>query len=204
MDLLDKLRVSWNSGLSIYSTSGPLRMGLYRRLRWKRLIMYPGGWHSPDADRPVDVSARFGATYNKATVRYQRERLREALSGRVETGKLGRRAYMNELKTTKVVVSPFGWGEITLKDFEVFLTGGLLLKPSMDHLDTWPPLYERHRTYIAHEWDLRDFDEKLAEALADHDLRLRVAADGQKRYQDYLVGPEAGERFAERFLHLVA
>ena len=39
---------------------------------------------------------------------------------------------------TKVVISAFGLGEIILKDFETFLTGGMLMKPDMSHMETWP------------------------------------------------------------------
>ena len=43
-------------------------------------------------------------------------------------------------------MSPFGLGEITLKDFEVF-SGSLLMKPNMDHMLTWPNFYTKD-TYI--------------------------------------------------------
>ena len=63
---------------------------------------------------------------------------------------------MKELRQSKVVLSPFGRGEITLKDFEVFLTGGMLLKPSMEHMDTWPNFYTDGVTYQSHNCDLEE------------------------------------------------
>ena len=39
------------------------------------------------------------------------------------------------------MVSPFGFGEITLKDFETFLSGSVLVKPNMSHMETYPNFY---------------------------------------------------------------
>jgi hypothetical protein len=67
------------------------------------------------------------------------------------------------------VVSPFGFGEITLKDFEVFLTGGLLLKPDMSHMQTWPDVFRAGETMAAHAWDLSDFEDTVARTAACYD-----------------------------------
>ena len=195
----EKLSVSWNSGLSTYSLFGPWLMGAYRRLPLRSFLRYPGNWTSPLSARPIDLSARFGTTHGRRTVRYQRERIREILEQRMDTGKMGRRKYLRETRESKLVMSPFGWGEITLKDFEVFLTGGLLVKPSMAHLETWPDLYKAGETYIDHRWDLEDLEQKLEDGIADDQNRMRMAEAGQARYRESLVGTQAGERFA---LHL--
>ncbi|MQF70417.1 hypothetical protein FIL92_00325 [SAR202 cluster bacterium AD-812-D07_MRT_10900m] len=196
-DDLSKLGVSWNSGLANYSTFGPLRMGLYRRLPLARLLQYPGATEAPRSLRPNNLSARFGAGYNRATVRYQREKIRELLSREFDTQKLGRRGYIKELRRSKVVLSPFGWGEITLKDFEVFLTGGMLLKPSMDHMQTWPNFYEKHATYLPHAWDLSDLKERIEWAIENVSDRQAMAEEGQRRYIEHTSGPDAAEKFSK-------
>ena len=49
-----------------------------------------------------------------------------------------------------------------LKDFEVFITGGLLFKPSLEHMETWPPFFVKDKeTYIPYKWDLSDFSSRL-------------------------------------------
>jgi hypothetical protein len=193
---VSKLGVSWNSGLADYSTYGPLKMGLYRRLAWNRFLRYPDVLSVPATARSNDLSARFGATYSRASVRYQREKISEMLSDRLDTLKLNRRGYMKELKNSKVVISPFGWGEITLKDFEVFLTGGMLMKPSVEHMDTWPNFYEKDATYLAHNWDLSDMEERIEWAIAHDRERQEIAAEGQLRYTEHTSGRDAGEKFA--------
>lgn len=195
----EKLGVSWNAGLADYSTFGPKWIGLYRRTRIRRLLRYPKPLRDTISERSNDLSARFGATYSKATVRYQREKIRELLVAQLDTSKLNRRGYMKELKQSKVVLSPFGWGEITLKDFEVFLTGGALLKPSMDHMQTWPNLYESNVTYMPHEWDLSNLQESINWAIENEFQRSEIAAEGQRRYAEHTSGPHAAEIFTDHF-----
>ncbi|MDH3582539.1 MAG: hypothetical protein OEM91_18195, partial [Hyphomicrobiales bacterium] len=117
-DYLSKLRVSWNSGLADYSLLGPARMALRNHVPIDRLLKFPGNFTPPERPRPLLFASRFGASYPRATVSYQRRQIRQLLGERVPTNKLSRRAYLAEMRNARVVVSPFGFGEITLKDFE--------------------------------------------------------------------------------------
>jgi hypothetical protein len=203
-DDIPKLGVSWNSGLSDYSVYGPLRVGFYRRTGLPFFLRYPREIEATTADRSIDLSVRFGATYSRATVRYQREQIRNILAANFDTNKLNRRGYMKELTNSKVVLSPFGWGEITLKDFEVFLTGGMLLKPSMNQVSTWPNFYEENVTYLSHDWDLTDLEERIDWAISNESSRQEIAANGQKRYIEHTSGPNAGELFANRLSEVLS
>lgn len=199
-----KLVTSWNSGLADYSTYGPLKMRLYRRMGIPLFLRHPKITFTPTTNRSKDLSARFGITYSLASVRYQREQIRELLSQHLDTNKLSRRSYMKELRNSKVILSPFGWGEITLKDFEVFLTGGMLLKPSMKHMNTWPNFYTDGETYQSHDWDLSDLQEKIDWALDNNKQRHTIAAEGQQRYLRYTSGNGAGELFTEHFTNILS
>jgi hypothetical protein len=199
-----KLGVSWNSGLAGYSTYGPWKIALYRRLGLRFLLSHPGVIAAPNRERNNDLSARFGATHSRATVRYQREQIRNILATELDTNKLNRRGYMKELTISKVILSPFGWGEITLKDFEVFLTGGMLLKPSMDQVNTWPNFYEENVTYLSHNWDLTDLTERIDWAISNESSRQEIAANGQKRYIEHTSGPNADELFVNRLSEVLS
>jgi hypothetical protein len=203
-EYIPKLGVSWNSGLSDYSVYGPLKVGMYRRTGLSFLLRHPRKIEATTADRSIDLSVRFGVTHSRATVRYQREKLRHLLSDRLDTNKLGRRGYMKELVNSKIVVSPFGWGEITLKDFEVFLTGGMLLKPSLTHMQTWPEFYENDVTYMSHDWDLDTIEERIDWALSNNSKRLEIAEQGQRRYIQHTSGPTAGRHFVNHLLEIVS
>lgn len=202
--LLDKLRVAWNTGLADYSLFGPARMALYGRLPQSALLRSPSARGAPDGARPLAVSCRFGTRYARATVAAQRGMIRERMADRMSVDKISRRRYIAELCRAQVVVSPFGWGEITLKDFEVFLTGGLLFKPDMSGIETWPDLFVDDQTYVAHRWDLGDFDECLDAILADAPRRVKIATAGQSNYMQHLTGPDAAGLFIARLRHVVA
>ena len=51
-------------------------------------------------------------------------------------------------------VGPFGLGEITLRDYEVIISGSTLLKPDISFLETWPNLFIENETYVPIKWDL--------------------------------------------------
>ena len=119
------------------------------------------------------------------------------MKGNIDTNKINRFQYFNELKNSKVVVSPFGLGEITLKDFEVFLTGGLLIKPNMNHMETWPPLFEDKKTFITYKWDLSDFEFKLQSILENSEIRTSIAEEGQRNYAKYTSSKDASKLFID-------
>ncbi len=201
-DQLDRVRLGWNSGLADYSRWGPLRAELYRRFRFPGL--QKGREFTPASrSRRNRLSCRMGISYSRDTVAYQRRRLAAQLGQRLKTDKLGRGAYFSELRDSRLVVSPFGLGEITLKDFEVFLTGGLLVKPDMSHLETWPDLYRPDETMAAFAWDLSDFEAVIDRYLAEPKHALEVAAAGQNLYLRHVSGNEASNLFADRFAALV-
>ncbi|MFM7548611.1 MAG: hypothetical protein ACKO8I_06995 [Cyanobacteriota bacterium] len=58
------------------------------------------------------------------------------------TDKVPLRTYQRELFWSEACLSPFGWGEVCFRDAEAIRAGAVLVKPSMQHLQTWPDLYE--------------------------------------------------------------
>ena len=49
--------------------------------------------------------------------------------------------YVALLLESRVVVSPWGWGEWSHKDFEIVMAGCVLVKPRVDAFRMYPPLY---------------------------------------------------------------
>jgi hypothetical protein len=111
---------------------------------------------------------------------------------------------MKELRQTKIILAPFGWGEITLKDFEVFLTGGMLLKPSMKHLETWPDFYTDGVTYESFKWDLSDLEKKIEWTLENNEARKAIASEGHRRYLQHTSNANAGEIFATHLKNVLS
>ncbi len=60
---------------------------------------------------------------------------------------------------SKEVVSPWGWGEACHRDYEAWLLGAVLVKPSMSHVWSWPDIYVPTETYIPCRLDFADVPE---------------------------------------------
>lgn len=201
---LRKLAVSWNAGLADYSFLAPYRYELYQRAPWARwLLRYPWSFVDPGEVRPVPVSCRISTRYARASVAHQRQQVLRQLVDRLPVGRLSRRAFFRELARSRIVVSPFGWGEINYRDFEAFLAGAMVLKPNMDHIRTWPAFFEAGETYASFSWNLEDLQEVLDAHLDDDIRRQTIAGSAQARYREHVTGPLAAERFADRFARIV-
>jgi hypothetical protein len=199
---LTKLRVGWNSALANYSWAGKYLMAAYRRVPFEGFLQFPRYFIPPANLRKQAVSARFSTNYARRSVAWQRQEISQLL-GKVPTGRVGRTAYFDELRASKVVVSPFGWGEIAYRDFEAFLSGALLLKPDMGHLETWPDLFQPGRTILCHDWDLSDFVAVLNDAISDYDQYRAVAEAGQALYRSHLLPETGGTLFGQHLKSLL-
>ena len=201
--LLDKLGLSWNSGLADYSLYGPLKMSMYGLVPWSPLLQFPPIQACAGKDRRIDVSCRFGVEYVRESVAWQRNAVRKLMRPHIPTNKISRRQYFDELKDSKIVVSPFGWGEINYRDYEVFLNGALLLKPEMSHLETWPDLFRDGETVCTFNWDLEDLEDRLDYLLHNPSKRVEIAKLGQENYARYLGTEEGASAFCEHFKTII-
>ncbi len=179
--LLEKICISWNSALSDYSVFGPFLIKLYNILPIKMLLSL----RSVNSKKKNKiVHCRFGSHYSRKTVTWQRNKIISLLK-KNNLERVSRLRFFNELLTSKIVISPFGWGEICLRDFETFLCNSLLFKPDMEHINTWPNLYIKNKTYIPFSWDLNDFLEKLENLKENFDDYIDVANFGRTNYLKY-------------------
>ncbi|MBI2069092.1 MAG: glycosyltransferase family 1 protein [Elusimicrobia bacterium] len=181
-DDLSKLSLSWNYGLANLSLEGPAFSSLYQWLGWPVFLRTPARWDAPSASRPLDFNCRFSASYPKATIRFQRASIQKLFRHK-ETDRVNRYSYFSELRQSKIVLSPFGWGEINLRDFEAIVCGCLLIKPDISHLEAWPNIFEAGVTILTHDWSCRDVLEVVENALVSYAEHLTIARVAQERYQ---------------------
>ena len=104
------------------------------------------------------------------------------------TGMVPQRRYYPELMDSKIVLSPFGWGEVCFRDFEAILAGALLFKPDMSHLKTWPDVYIPCETYVPLKWDGSDLAAQTERYLNNETERRRIAANAYDQYRKELSG----------------
>jgi hypothetical protein len=101
-------------------------------------------------------------------------RLEKSFKVILPTSRVPRDEYYREMRTSKIYISPFGYGEICWRDFEAILCGCLLVKPDMRHVETNPDIFISNQTYVPVRWDFSDLEEKCSFYLEHGGERQRI------------------------------
>lgn len=99
--------------------------------------------------------------------------------------RVDQKAYYEEMRSSRICVSPFGYGELCWRDFESVLMGSLLVKPDMSHVHTEPNIFVPGETYVPVRWDFSDLAEVCARYLADDEARNRITAQAYRVLSEY-------------------
>ncbi len=115
-----------------------------------------------------DEHYRYYNTFRKPC--YENLKQRKDISVKIlENGvKLPPNEYYNVMKSSKIIVAPFGYGEIAPRDLEAAIFGSILIKPSMSHIQTEPNIYEEYVTYIPCKHDFTDLDSQIDYVLTNY------------------------------------
>ena len=126
------------------------------------------------ADKDLDVFCAMTMNYTSPGVTYHRdlamrmlERLTPLRSALVRGRGLSQDEYVNLMRRARICVSPWGWGETTLRDYEAMYAGCVLIKPRTDFIESWPVVDERH--YVPCAVDFADLYEKIEYVLTHWD-----------------------------------
>lgn len=93
--------------------------------------------------------------------------------------------YYRYIQSSKVLLAPFGYGEMAPRDLESAQIGSLLIKPNMNHIDTYPNIYIKDKTYISCNWDYSDLEDKIQYAVENFDaIRNEFVNNLRKRYTE--------------------
>ena len=95
--------------------------------------------------------------------------------------------YYTELRESRIVVSPFGWGETCRRDFEAVCHGCLLVKPDMSHIETLPDIFQAGVTYAPCQWNFSDLTEIAHHYLRNESARRKVVANAYQRLRSYFT-----------------
>jgi hypothetical protein len=147
-----------------------LGFGRYDRMR-------PLVDREPDygAVRPVDVAFRGRLTYEARSggglVAAHRRAAVEAVRGLrglvVDAGpSVGQTAYMESLYRTRIIVSPWGWGEPCYRDYEALLAGAVLVKPDCSYVRATVDIYGHDGPVVWCRPDWSDLPAAVDRALA--------------------------------------
>jgi len=140
--------------------------------------------------KPIDVFCR--ATLYKGWTKAHRTEVIQKLNElpkdyRVISSikKVGFSEYYREMSRSKIFVSPSGWCEYTPKDYEAMYFRSLLIKPSVEHIDTHPDILFPNETYVPVKWDLSDLREKCQYYLEHTEERERIAENAHQAFVGY-------------------
>lgn len=199
---LDKLRLFWNIGVTDFPNTklrqrvgvilarlfGPNSMRfLYHRNFWK-------GAGSTGLEKKYNVHGRLGFPAKKS-IQHQRNLIVDIIKDNPDflSGRVEQKQFNKEIKASKIILSPFGWGELCKRDFEAVYMRSLLLKPDMSHLETWPDIFIPGKTYVPFKWDLSDLEEKANYYLNHDKEREEIIDNAFNKYKEQLA--ELDERF---------
>ncbi|MBI4781108.1 MAG: glycosyltransferase family 1 protein [Oscillatoriophycideae cyanobacterium NC_groundwater_1537_Pr4_S-0.65um_50_18] len=93
--------------------------------------------------------------------------------------------YFRDIQRSRIAFSPFGWGEVTFRDFEAVCYGCLLIKPSIEHIDVAPNIFIPGVTYVPVRWDYADLAEKCRYYLENPDAANQIIDNAREAYKDY-------------------
>lgn len=163
LSLTSKIVVGWNIGLDDKIEN------LARRMpppsREKRAV---------DVCSRAYVSSEIWIHPLRDAVAQQLEAMSASMKVLIPRNRVGQDEYYREMRSSAICVSPFGYGELCWRDFEAILCGCLLVKPSMEHVETAPHIFQAGETYVPVKWDYSDLPEVCARYLASPEERQRI------------------------------
>lgn len=117
----------------------------------------------------------------------------------VSKGKKAWPEYIKDMLNSKIVVAPWGLGEVCYRDAEAIACGCEMIKPDMSHLVSWPDLYQPYITYFPCKPDFSDLKEVVRIVLALWKNR-EEQREMNRQYLESCWNPEV---IAKRFLKIL-
>ncbi len=206
----EKVALSWNIGLGNMHESFTLKSYIKRIVPLvSSKPNYNQKFVNPNDKKPIDLYIRTSANLARPSVAFHRQELLRKLTGYQNNHKIigmvgsnvknsnhsldfllesnSKRIPTKKIRKimemTKVMPSPFGWGELGVRDYEAFKYGALLLKPDMSHMETWPNLFVPEKTFVPLNWSFSDLAEKMDKVLSDETYRIEISIAGQDAYK---------------------
>jgi hypothetical protein len=89
--------------------------------------------------------------------------------------------YYNLMSKSKIIVAPFGYGEIAPRDIEAAMVGSILIKPNMEHLNTFPNCYVAGKTYIDVLWNFTLLREEIITVLERYEKHQNFYVENMRK-----------------------
>jgi glycosyltransferase involved in cell wall biosynthesis len=96
--------------------------------------------------------------------------------------RISRREYIRRGFASKIVYSPLGWGEMTLRPMEAIANRSMLIMPEVSHIDVFPNIFIPYETYVPVKLDLSDLAEKCEYYLNYDSKRIEITNNARKTF----------------------
>ena len=156
-------------------------------------------WFDYPNEKKYDISCMFGYPSKEKVYEHNlcqtdyydlhRKKLLEIVSGKynfigLDNGKkVSMNQYFQKMHESKIVMSPFGFGEMNPRDVQSAMLGSVLIEPDMSYILSKPFIYEDDETYVAVNYDWSNLEEKIEYVLSDYEnIRDRLVQNFRKRF----------------------
>jgi len=184
-DQEDKLFPGWN-----VATHQQIRRSI-TYANWKRLLPFN------NTRKDIDIHCRVSLGDEDKSWYYHRHRLESlkaleplkqqynVVTSLNDDTMLGARKFNREIARSHIGFSPFGYGEVTYRDYTCIAYGTLLVKPDMSQLVTYPDIFHDRETYVSVKWDLSDVEEKCSYYLEHPEEAKTIIDNARDTFEDY-------------------
>ncbi len=221
----NKLKLGWNIGIGNTHNSFNQFYKIVRRIFPFYIKKTSNIFISPNnKSREIDFFFRGSVEYERNTIRFHREKLVIDLKKSLKkskytavirsdifskkkipdfvnkaSGRLSNKQYKFIQDSSKISFSPFGWGELGARDYEIIGSGSLLVKPNIDHMKTWPNIFFPYESYVPLNWDFSNLDEVIETYISNEKKRTEVIINSQELHKQ-TINNQGMEKFCEWFL----
>ena len=172
--------LGWNNGICDYSLFSSVKRKIFSLTKFTKILKFDLKTNI----KKINLSSRISQSYSRNTINFQRDFILKNFSKVTNTERVNKLKYFNELSQSYSSLSPFGWGEICYRDFEIFYNCSMLIKPSMSHIRTWPDYYRHEDTYLGFSWDFSNFENILSK-IDDKEYCLNIGRRGNNYFMKY-------------------
>lgn len=116
-----------------------------------------------------------------------------------KTGKLSRDEYFKILRSSKICISPFGFGEVNIREIECLMAGTILIKPDISFVKTKPYIYGEGMSMTCFP-DFSDLSDRVEYVLSNWNLIHRNYIERQ--YETFML-ESSPKTFVKNFLESI-
>lgn len=98
--------------------------------------------------------------------------------------------YYELMKRSKIVVAPFGYGEMAPRDIEAAMVNAILIKPDMGHIESIPNSYIPDVTYRPCKWDFSNLNDIITDTLDNYSANREKFVNNARLEYERQYAPE--------------